>query len=241
MVRFWAMLLTGGFPASPGDGMKSFVVYCRVSTKAQGLDGLGIEAQLAAVRRYILSQNGTTVAEFTECESGKKTDKDRPQLKAALDLCKKTKSTLCVAKLDRLSRNSYFLMSLMEANVDFVCADSPTTDRMTISILSIFAQKEREMIAQRTKSALAALKARGVILGNPNVVESVKAMNEGARKAAKDFRSDILPVIEEIKCTGAKTANAIAECLNRRGILTRQGKAWGTSSVRNILVNRFCA
>lgn len=220
--------------------MKSFVVYCRVSTKAQGLDGLGIEAQLAAVRRYILSQNGNTVAEFTECESGKKTDKDRPQLKAALDLCKKTKATLCVAKLDRLSRNAAFLLSLQNANVDFVCTDAPNVDRFTVGILALVAQREREQIGLRTKAALAALKERHVKLGNPNVIESVKAMNEGARKAAKDFRSSILPVIEEIQCTGAKTANAIAECLNRRGILTRQGKEWGTSSVRNVLVNRFC-
>lgn len=217
--------------------MKQFVVYCRVSTKAQGLDGLGIEAQLSAVRRYITSQNGITVAEFTECESGKKTDKDRPQLKAALDLCKKTKATLCVAKLDRLSRNAEFLLSLQNANVDFVCTDCPNVDRFSVGILALCAQREREMIATRTKAALAVLKSRGVKLGNPNHAESVEKMTAAATAAAKDFRKEILPVIEGIQKTGVKTAKGIAECLNRRGILTRQGKEWGTSSVRNVLVN----
>lgn len=217
--------------------MKSFVVYCRVSTKAQGLDGLGIESQLDAVRRYIAGQNGNTVAEFTECESGKKTDKDRPQLKAALDLCKKTKATLCVAKLDRLSRNAEFLLSLQNANVDFVCTDSPNVDRFTVGILALVAQRERELIGLRTKAALAALKARGVKLGNPNPAHSIAVMNTAATTAAKDFRKEIVPVILEIKKTGVKTFRAIAECLNRRGIVTRQGKTWSTSSVRNILVN----
>jgi DNA invertase Pin-like site-specific DNA recombinase len=231
------MLLTGAFFARASIGMKSFVVYCRVSTKAQGLDGLGIEAQLTAVRRYIANQAGITAAEFTECESGKKTDKDRPQLKAALDLCKRTKSTLVVAKLDRLSRNAEFLLSLQNANVEFVCTDAPNVDRFTVGILALVAQREREQIGLRTKAALAALKARGVKLGNPNGIESVKAMNEGARQAAKDFRKEILPIIEDIQKTGVKTSKGIAECLNRRGISTRHGKAWGTSSVRNVLVN----
>ena len=217
--------------------MKQFCVYTRVSTTKQLESFLGLQSQLEAVRRYVASQNGTIVAEFTECESGKKTDKDRPQLKAALDLCKKTKATLCVAKLDRLSRNSAFLLSLQDANVDFVCTDSPNVDRFTVGILSLVAQREREMIAARTKAALAVLKSRGVKLGGPNPVQSVKNMTEAATAAAQDFRKEILPVIEEIRKTGVKTSKGIAECLNRRGIPTRQGKAWGTSSVRNVLVN----
>ena len=217
--------------------MKTFVNYTRVSTSRQQDSGLGLASQTEAVRRYVAGQNGTILAEFTECESGKKTDKDRPQLKAALEMCKKTKATLCVAKLDRLSRNSFFLMSLMEANVDFICADSPHTDRMTISILAIFAQKEREMIALRTKSALAALKARGVKLGGPNPIESVKLMNVAATAAATEFRKEIIPVVEEIRKTGVKSYRQIAVCMNRRGLVTRQKRAWTTSTVRNVLMN----
>lgn len=217
--------------------MKQFVVYTRVSTTRQMESFLGLQGQLDAVRRYITSQNGTTVAEFTECESGKKTDKDRPQLKAALDLCKKTKATLCVAKLDRLSRNAEFLLSLQNANVDFVCTDCPNVDRFTVGILSLVAQREREMIAARTKAALAVLKSRGVKLGGPNPAQSVRNMTAAATAAAKNFRKEILPVIQDIQKTGVKTAKGIAECLNRRGIPTRQGKEWGTSSVRNVLVN----
>jgi DNA invertase Pin-like site-specific DNA recombinase len=221
--------------------MKSFVVYARVSCSSQGLDGLGIAAQLEAVNRYIAAQ-GTdtiTVGDFRECESGKKTDKDRPQLKAALDLCKKTKSTLVVAKLDRLSRNAEFLLSLQNANVDFVCTDSPNVDRFTVGILALVAQRERELIGLRTKAALAALKARGVKLGNPNPAYSITMMNIAATIAAKDFRKEIVPVILEIKKTGVTTFKGLAQCLNARGIKTRQGKTWSTSSVRNVLVNGY--
>jgi DNA invertase Pin-like site-specific DNA recombinase len=217
--------------------MKSFLVYTRVSTRSQQESGLGLDSQLEAVRRYVAGQNGTILAEFTECESGKKTDKDRPQLKAALDLCKKTKATLCVAKLDRLSRNAEFLLSLQNANVDFVCTDSPNVDRFTVGILALVAQRERELIGLRTKAALAALKARGVKLGNPNPAYSISVMNTAATTAAKDFRKEIVPVIQEIKKTGVKTFKSLAQCLNARGIKTRQGKTWSTSSVRNVLVN----
>lgn len=217
--------------------MKSFTVYTRVSTRSQQESGLGLASQLGAVRRYVAGQNGTILAEFTECESGKKTDKERPQLKAALDLCKKTKSTLVVAKLDRLSRNAEFLLSLQNANVDFVCTDSPNVDRFTVGILALVAQRERELIGLRTKAALAALKARGVKLGNPNPAYSISVMNTAATTAAKDFRKEIVPIIQEIKKTGVKTFKALAQCLNARGIKTRQGKTWSTSSVRNVLVN----
>lgn len=216
--------------------MKNFISYVRVSTTAQSLSGLGIAAQLDTVRRYIAGQGGTTVDEFTECESGKKTDKERPQLHAALALCKKTKSVLVVAKLDRLSRNASFLLSLQNAGVEFVCCDAPNVDKFTVGILALVAQRERELISERTKAALQVAKNRGIRLGCPDPVRSVSLMHIGVRKAKADFNARMLPIIRQIQSAGVTTFHGIAECLNRRGIATRHGKQWFPTTVRNVLM-----
>ena len=108
-------------------------------------------SQQEIVKRYVNNKQGQVVGEFCEVESGGKTDKDRPQLSAALNLCKKTNSILVVAKLDRLSRNAEFLLKLQNAGVEFVCCDCPNVDRFTIGILALVAQRERELISERTK------------------------------------------------------------------------------------------
>ena len=139
-----------------------FVAYYRVSTERQGTSGLGLDAQRKAVQTHLQSQEPLT--EFTEVESGKKSD--RVELTKALDLCRSTGSTLVIAKLDRLSRNLKFIVDLMESGVDFVCCDLPQANRLTIHIMAVMAEHEREMISQRTKAALAAAKERGVLLGS---------------------------------------------------------------------------
>jgi DNA invertase Pin-like site-specific DNA recombinase len=219
--------------------MKTYASYFRISTKRQGLEGLGIGSQQDIVRRYIAGQGGVTAGEFLECESGKKTDKDRPQLHAALALCKKTKSVLVVAKLDRLSRNAEFLLSLQNAGVEFVCCDSPNVDKFTVGILALVAQRERELISDRTKAALKVAKARGVRLGCRDAVRSVALMNEGARRAKIEFVAAIRPLILEIQNTGVTTLQGVADCLNRRGIETRTGKQWFPATVRNVLMHKL--
>ena len=217
--------------------MKGFITYCRVSTKMQGRDGLGMESQRDTVRRFVESRSGKIVGEFTEVESGSKTDVDRPQLSAALALCRKTKSTLVVAKLDRLSRNAVFLLQLQQANIDFVCCDAPDVDRFTAGVLALLAQREREMISERTKAALVAAKARGTKLGGLRIPGHVRRLNAGSRKAAQDFRSKIRPIIAEIRSTGVTTLQGVADCLNRRGITTRTGQTtWHPTTVRNVMV-----
>jgi DNA invertase Pin-like site-specific DNA recombinase len=139
-----------------------FIAYFRVSTDRQGKSGLGLEAQREAVLNYLNGGSWTMVAEFTEVESGKHAD--RPQLAAALAACKKRKAKLVIAKLDRLSRNLAFIATLMDSGVEFVAVDNPHANKLTIHILAAVAQHEREMIAQRTREALAAAKARGVKL-----------------------------------------------------------------------------
>jgi DNA invertase Pin-like site-specific DNA recombinase len=125
----------------------------------------------------------------------------------------------------------------MNSRVEFVCCDIPNCDRFTISLFAILAEKEKNMISERTKSALKMVKARGIKLGSPNPELSVIKMNEGARKARIDFKNKIVPIINEIKSTGIETLQGVADCLNRRGISTRNGKHWYPTQIRNLLVD----
>ncbi len=213
--------------------MKRFVTYCRVSTNHQGANGLGMASQTETVRRYVQGQQGEVVGEFLEVESGGKAD--RPQLAEALALAKKCKGVLVVAKLDRLSRNAEFLLRLQNAGVDFVCCDCPNVDRFTVGILALVAQRERELISERTKSALMAAKSRGVKLGAVNPRKQVELMVVGARKAKEEFAAGILPIIREIQSTGVTTLQGVADCLNRRGITTRRGCQFSPTQIHLLL------
>ena len=125
--------------------MSEYIAYYRVSTDRQGASGLGLDAQREDVKRHI-GDRGTLAAEFTEIESGRR-HSNRPQLAAALDACRQRRATLVIAKLDRLARNVHFISGLMESKVDFVAADMPEANRLTIHILAAVAEHEREMIA----------------------------------------------------------------------------------------------
>ena len=210
------------------------VAYFRVSTIRQGESGLGLDGQRDVVRRFASSHQMEIAAEYTEVESGK--INERPQLTEALALCRKLNATLVVSKLDRLSRNALFLLQLQHANVDFTCCDCPNVDRFTIGILALVAQRERELISERTKSALAAAKARGVRLGTKNPDRQVKLMVAGYRRQKETFAAKIVPIIGEIKSAGVSSLKGIAECLTRRGIPTRTGKSvWFGSSVKSVM------
>lgn len=212
------------------------VAYYRVSTVRQGESGLGLDAQRETVRRFSVTHGMETVGEFTEVESGKKTDAERPQLAAALATCRKLGATLVVSKLDRLSRNALFLLQLQQANVDFTCCDCPNVDRFTVGILALVAQRERELISGRTKSALAAARRRGVKLGTKHPHRQVKLMVEASRRAKAEFLSKVRPMVDEIRQTGVTTLQEIADCMNRRGIPTRTGKSvWFPSTVKTVV------
>jgi DNA invertase Pin-like site-specific DNA recombinase len=215
--------------------LKKFIGYYRVSTKQQGLDGNGMAAQREIVRRFTEGQRGVLEKEFNEVESGKWTDGERPQLAAALDCAKKIKGVLVIAKLDRLARNAEFLLRLQNSGVDFVCCDCPNADKFTVGILALVAQRERELISERTRLGLAAAKAKGVKLGTPNPQKAVNAMRTANKTARTEFVKKVRPLIEEIRLAGVQTLQGIADCLNRRGIPTRSGKTWHPSSVRNVI------
>lgn len=139
--------------------MPEFVAYYRVSTARQGQSGLGLDAQRSAVAGFVAGR-GELAAEFTEVESGRKND--RPQLIAALDLCRRRKAVLVIAKLDRLARNVAFVARLMESGAEFVAVDNPHATKLLVHLLAAFAEHERDQISARTVAALAAAKARGV-------------------------------------------------------------------------------
>jgi DNA invertase Pin-like site-specific DNA recombinase len=214
---------------------RKYIGYYRVSTDRQGLDGNGITSQREIVRRFIESQHGVLEQEFSEVESGRKTDEHRPQLAAALEFAKRNKATVIIAKLDRLARNAEFLLSLQNSGVDFVCCDCPNADKFTVGILALVAQRERELIGERTRLGLAAAKSKGVKLGTPNPEKAVAAMAMVNKSAKIEFAAKVLPVIEEIRSAGVQTLQGICDCLNRRGISTRTGKTWYPATVRNIL------
>jgi DNA invertase Pin-like site-specific DNA recombinase len=214
---------------------KRYIGYFRVSRDSQGIDGYGMDSQRQIVRRFVESQNGILEKEFSEVESGKYSDSDRPQLAAALDFCKRNKASLVIAKLDRLARNAEFLLRLQNSGVDFVCCDCPNADKFTVGILALVAQRERELISERTKLGLAAAKAKGVKLGTPNPKKAVAAMKQANTTAKTEFKAKVFPIIQGIQTAGVQTLQGIADCLNRRGISTRSGKTWYPSSVRNII------
>ena len=194
---------------------KRYVSYLRVSTPKQGENGLGVEAQREAVRRYLLSHHGEQIAEFVEVESGKRSD--RPQLAAAMALAKKRKATLLVAKLDRLSRSVAFIATLMDSKgFELAIADMPGANRLTLHVLAAAAEHERHMIGERTRHALAAAKARGIKLGNP---EQAKINRAKAAAQAQALR----PHIERCIKAGRTSSNAIATDLNARGIAAPNG------------------
>src|SRR5882672_3202147 len=202
-----------------------FIGYLRVSTEKQGLSGLGIEAQRKAIEDYLNGGRWELLAEYVEIESGKRSD--RPELAKALAQSKATGATLVIAKLDRLSRNVAFISNLMESGVEFVAADMPMANRLTVHILAAVAEHEREMISQRTKAALAAAKVRGVELGRYGKTVLAPRNRSAAVKRARD----LLPILAELEACGITTTRAIAQALNDRGVLTPAGKHWHQTSV----------
>ncbi len=228
------------------------VSYFRVSTKkrkdgsGQGVEGLGIQAQEMAFDQYRQRVSGTVIGSFREAETGK--NDQRPEMQKALALCRHSGATLVIAKLDRLSRNASFLLSLRDSNVDFRCCDCPDADRFTVGILALVAEREREMISQRTAAGLAATKRNGTILGaasharaqEPGYLEAhVSKMNEARQRKAEAFQETIQPYLDELRRSYVTSPTEIASCLNARGLRTITGKQWHGSQVRNLMAKEL--
>jgi DNA invertase Pin-like site-specific DNA recombinase len=215
--------------------MIDFVAYMRVSTDKQGITGLGMDAQRESVLRYV-STRGRLLAEFIEVESGRKDN--RPQLRAALEECRKRRAVLLIARLDRLARNVAFIANLMNSDVEFVAVDMPQANRLTIHILAAVAEHEREMISQRTKAALAAAKARGIKLGNPRYQEALARAR--AALGYKPPPPEVVSLISEWRGQG-DALRRIAARLNDLNVRTPQACRWYASTVRTVLLKNESA
>lgn len=220
--------------------MRQVVAYIRVSTAQQGKSGLGIEAQRAAIARFIEAEGCEVLGEFVEVETGKGSDAldRRPQLAAALATARKGKAAVLVAKLDRLSRDVAFVSGLMAQRVPFIVAElGADADPFMLHLYAALAEKERNLIADRTRVALAAKKAAGAKLGNrTNLAEASAKGADANRAAAEAFAANVLPIIRQVEAAGATGYRAIAAALNARGVRTARGGDWHATTVRNLLV-----
>lgn len=217
--------------------MRKYIAYYRVSTKMQGQSGLGLEVQRAAVRQFVKNQE-LILEEFTEVESGKKNN--RAELLTGIEQAKKKGATLIIAKLDRLSRNAAFIFTLRDSGVDFVCADMPEANTLTIGIFAVIAQHERELTSKRTIDSLKAKKIREPewtpgTPANLTVEARIKGLVVRQRNACQNKQN--LQALTLIKIYREKgfTYQRIADELNEGGYLTRNGKPFMRGTVYHLL------
>ncbi|MBD2757760.1 recombinase family protein [Spirosoma validum] len=210
-----------------------YVPYYRVSTASQGKSGLGLSAQQDIVQRF-LKAGDELLDEFIEVESGKRAD--RPQLASAIAHAKQHKARLLIAKLDRLSRNVSFIFSLRNSEVDFVACDIPDANILTVGIMAVLAQHERELIGERTRSALAAKKAQGHKLGMPNITTEVTRRGLAVRQQNAQVNLANRQAAELIRLyrKDGLTYRAIADRLNQMGYRTRRGQEFLAMSVKRL-------
>jgi DNA invertase Pin-like site-specific DNA recombinase len=217
----------------------SAIAYYRVSTERQRRSGLGLEGQRAAVAGFAQAQGLILAGEFFEAETGKGADalERRPQLAAALAAARIAKCPVVVAKLDRLSRDVAFISGLMAQRVPFIVAElGADADPFMLHLYAALAEKERRLIADRTRTALAAKKATGAALGNPrNLGEAGRLGRRTQASEAERFAANVLPIVAEIRACGVAGLEGIAAVLNGRGVRTARGGRWHVSTVKNLL------
>jgi DNA invertase Pin-like site-specific DNA recombinase len=225
--------------ATTSATVRTLVAYVRVSTDRQGKSGLGLEAQRAAIQSFAEANGYTVVREYQEIETAKGADalERRPQLAAALSQARKLKCAVVVSKLDRLSRDVAFVAGLMAQRVPFIVTElGADADPFMLHVYAALAEKERAMIAHRTRVALQAKKAQGVQLGNRTNLGEASTKGAQANRAGADaFARNVLPVIEAIRAGGLSTLKDIAIELNARHVATARGGEWSAMQVSRII------
>ena len=218
------------------------VGYLRVSTERQGRSGLGLEAQRELIAVFAAREGFQLDSEFAEVETGKGSDAldRRPQLAAAITHARCLKCPIIVAKLDRLSRDVHFISGLMTHRTPFIVAElGSDADPFMLHLYAALAEKERKLISERTKAALAAKKAQGARLGNRTNLDEARGLATiSTRTTADKFAANVLPIIDQIRAAGATSLRATAQALNARGVRTARGGRWEAATVRNI-IRRF--
>src|SRR4051794_15399394 len=225
--------------ASGGNAQRYAVGLYRVSTAEQGNSGLGMEAQQASVRAFVAAQGWTLVAEFSDIASGK--DDRRPGFQSALARCRQLGAVLAAARLDRVTRRAHTLSQLLEDGYSIRAADMPGADDLMLRIYAAMAQKERELISERTKAALAAARARGKALGGdrgyrptcgPDASKAAKARRVVAEQAAHRLALEV----ERLRADGVVGQAALARALNDRGVPVPSGRgAWTHTTVARVM------
>lgn len=222
------------------EQQKNYIAYLRQSTTKQEMSGLGVEAQREIIQNYLKDRK--PIAEYIETESGRKSD--RPKLTEALGLCRKTSSTLIVAKLDRLSRNVAFTSKLLESDVEIVFCDFPEANKLVLHIISSIAEYEAGLISQRTKQSLQAKRARGCRLGKSEnllsrLLQAVENSNRTNRQKALDNPNNkraiamLRGLVKE-----ERSLSEMARILNEEGFVTSKGCQFKASQV-SILLKRY--
>jgi DNA invertase Pin-like site-specific DNA recombinase len=214
--------------------VQEFIIYRRVSTEEQGNSGLGLKAQKRDIDLFLSAYAETpftVIAEFEDIESGR--NNDRPELAKALELCRKTKATLLVSKLDRLSRRVSQIALLMEdRHIRFRVASMPHAENFQLHLFASLAEQEREFISLRTKAALAEAKAKGVKLGG--IRPKTEARNMAIQEAAQGRALRVADLIRPLRDQG-KTLREIADALNLNKVPTARGGSWAASQVKRVM------
>lgn len=213
--------------------MKKFVAYYRVSRKEQGISGLGLSAQKSSVEKYVASQDGIILNDYTEIETGTN-KRERIEIHNAIELAKNERAILVIAKLDRLARNVNFVSSLMDAGIEFVAVDMPSANNFTIHIFSALAEQEAKLISSRTKLALAELKKKGVKLGSPKNLTSDARAKGIERIKSNAINNDRNRQAQSIilNCKEKEMSyREIADYLNKLNFKTRNGNQFYGATV----------
>jgi len=217
-----------------------YIAYLRVSTQRQGSSGLGLQAQQEIIRKHL---NGNSpIAEFVEVESGRKSD--RPKLHEALELCKKEKATLIVAKMDRLSRNVAFTSQLLDSGIEIVFCDFPKANRLVLTIIAAISEYEAGLIRQRTKAALQVKKENGCRLGKPdNLMRNLdraiaNSRNTNQAKALNNPNNKRAVAILRGLVTKTSNLSEMARVLNEEGFQASKGGRFSAKQV-SILLSRY--
>lgn len=187
------------------------------------------------VEQFVKHHGGEIIETRTESESGKKDN--RPELDKAIRRCLLTGATLIMAKLDRLSRDIAFIANLQKSKVDFTCCDMPEANTLTIGMMAVLAQYERELISERTKEGLAAAKARGTKLGNPHLHlvrnSDTTAATQAAAEKAEERNAQVRELITKFEAEAgtALSLRKLAQRLNDAGYTTARGKQFRATQV----------
>ena len=217
------------------------VAYYRVSTRMQGFNGLGMEAQRRSVNAYAEFRGLEIVAAYEEVESARREHlKNRPQLVRALAHARRSGAVLVIARLDRLARNVLVTSQLLESGVEFVACDNPHANRMTIQIIAVMAEQESRLISERTKAALAAMRARGIPHKStrrltPEEISRGQQASAVARRArTKEAYADLVPVVSAMRERGL-SIYGVCDALNGQGQRNQRGLIWQASAMAAFL------